>query len=385
MTMVNTIKISEMTDGGDLEPNQRTAGLEAGENVTFSNPFPLLPPGNTGDRPPAAPSMYFRLRYNTEIFAYEYYDASTGNWVQLSESDGVLTATGTENQVYVNGTFGVPQEGPITLTTPQDINTNSNVTFNSLQLANPLEMAYGGTSSALTPSNGGIVYSSATQLRILSGTPVAQRLLLSRANSTPQWSITTYPLTNAINTIMYASAANALDVITPVNSGVMISDPSGVPQMSASMTNGQLIIGSTGAPPQAANLTAGSGISITNTAGGITIANTGSSGWVFQTTSSVTMSVNTGYTSAAGVSLVTFTLPTSALIGDWIEINGRSSGLYTLAQAAGQQIKFGNISSTAGAGGSVSSTNDNDCIRLRCSAIPGVWTVVSSIGNFTIV
>jgi hypothetical protein len=43
------------------------------------------------------------------------------------------------------------------------------------------------------------------------------------------------------------------------------------------LTNGELFIGSTGNPPVAATLTAGAGINITNGAGSITIANTGTS------------------------------------------------------------------------------------------------------------
>lgn len=154
------------------------------------------------------------------------------------------------------------------------------------------------------------------------------------------------------------------------------------PQLTA---NGQLMIGSVGQNPVAATLTAGAGIAITNSAGGITISGSGSSGWVDQTTGSVTMAVNTGYTADAGASLITFTLPATSAIGDFIEINGKSSGLFTSAQATGQQIHFGNIASTSGAGGSVSSTLQFDCIRLRCITANTIWVVVSSVGNFTIV
>jgi hypothetical protein len=154
------------------------------------------------------------------------------------------------------------------------------------------------------------------------------------------------------------------------------------PQLTA---NGQLIIGSVGVNPVAATLTAGAGISITNGAGSITITASGSSGWVDQTTTPVTMSVSTGYTSDDGASLVTFTLPTTSAIGDFVEINGKGSGLYTIAQAAGQQIHFGNLASTLGAGGSVAATLQYDCIRLRCITANTIWVVVSSVGNFTVV
>lgn len=149
--------------------------------------------------------------------------------------------------------------------------------------------------------------------------------------------------------------------------------------------NGQTFIGSAGNNPVAATITAGVGISVTNGAGSIIIAGSGSSGWVDQTTASVIMAVNTGYTSDDGASLVTFTLPAAASIGDFVEINGKGSGLFTIAQASGQIIHFGNLASTSGAGGSVSSTLQFDCIRLRCITANTTWSVVSSVGNFTVV
>ena len=150
--------------------------------------------------------------------------------------------------------------------------------------------------------------------------------------------------------------------------------------------NGQTFIGSTGLDPVAATLTAGGGITITNGAGTITISTaSGGSAWVDQTTTPITMATNTGYTSDDGASLVTFTLPTTSAIGDFVEINGKGVGLYTIAQATGQQIHFGNIASTLGAGGSVSSILEYDCIRLRCLTANTIWVVVSSVGNFTLV
>lgn len=149
--------------------------------------------------------------------------------------------------------------------------------------------------------------------------------------------------------------------------------------------NGQTFIGSAGNNPVAATLTGGAGISIANGAGSITISASGSAGWVDQTTSSVTMAVSTGYTADAGASLITFTLPATSVIGDFVEINGKGSGLFTIAQATGQLIHFGNLASTSGAGGSVSSTLQFDCIRLRCITANTIWVVVSSVGNFTVV
>jgi hypothetical protein len=46
----------------------------------------------------------------------------------------VSSITGTANQVLANGTFGVPQGGPVTLTTPQDIHTGASPTFSGMTL-----------------------------------------------------------------------------------------------------------------------------------------------------------------------------------------------------------------------------------------------------------
>lgn len=153
------------------------------------------------------------------------------------------------------------------------------------------------------------------------------------------------------------------------------------------LTNGQLLIGSTGADPVAAAVSAGVGISVTNAAGSITIAVTaGGMTWVDQTGASVTMATNTGYTSDDGATLVTFTLPTSCVIGDAIEIQGKAAGLWKIAQAASQQIFFGNTSSTAGTSGTIASTLQYDCIRLRAltSGATSTWSVVSAVGNITV-
>lgn len=142
-------------------------------------------------------------------------------------------------------------------------------------------------------------------------------------------------------------------------------------------TNGQLWIGHTSNNPAAATLTAGAGIAITNGAGSITISGSGSSGWVDQNSSTVTMAVNTGYLIDNGASLVTLTLPSTSSIGDFVEITGYSAGGWSIAQASSQLIHIGNVVTTTGTGGSVSSTNQYDCVRLRCLVANTTWTVVS--------
>jgi len=75
-----------MTAGGDLAPGEQTPGLLAGGNVLFNNPWTFLAPGTTGDRPPITSAIYFRLRFNTETLAYEYYDPNSSTWISLTTS-----------------------------------------------------------------------------------------------------------------------------------------------------------------------------------------------------------------------------------------------------------------------------------------------------------
>lgn len=106
-----------------------------------------------------------------------------------------------------------------------------------------LGLTRGGTNASLTASNGGIVYSTASAMAILAGTTTAGQHLQSGSSSAPSWTTTTYPSTNAINTIMYASSANVLGVITPVNSAVLISSAGGVPSWSTTLPTGLTIPG----------------------------------------------------------------------------------------------------------------------------------------------
>ncbi len=78
MSTIQTIKFSEFTDGGDLNPADITVGLDqTGDNARFANPAPLLAPGTTAQRP--ASPVNGMVRYNTTILRVEGYANNT--WV----------------------------------------------------------------------------------------------------------------------------------------------------------------------------------------------------------------------------------------------------------------------------------------------------------------
>jgi len=81
----------------------------------------------------------------------------------------------------------------------------------------------------LTASNGGIVYSGATNLAILAATATARQMLQSGASTTPAWSTTTWPATTTINRILFSSSANVIGEITTANGGLLNTSSGGVP------------------------------------------------------------------------------------------------------------------------------------------------------------
>ncbi len=96
---INTIKFSEFANGGDLANDEITVGLDGGVNTSFNNPWTFLRPGATGDRPTPAAPMYYRLRFNTTLEIYEYYDPTIPIWVELSGSGTGAVNPGVANDI----------------------------------------------------------------------------------------------------------------------------------------------------------------------------------------------------------------------------------------------------------------------------------------------
>ncbi len=150
----------------------------------------------------------------------------------------------------------------------------------------PTMLSKGGTNAALTASNGGIFYSTASAGAILAGTATANQILLSGSSTTPAWSTATYPATTTANQLLYSSSNSVVGQITAANSTSLITNSSGVPTLSSSMTDGQIIIGSTSGTPTAATLTAGTNVTITNSSGSVTINSGLGASWVWIATDS---------------------------------------------------------------------------------------------------
>ncbi len=247
----------------------------------------------------------------------------------------------------------------------------------------PVALTYFGTGNALTASNGGIVWSDATKLNILSGTATANQVLLSGASATPAWSTATYPATTTISQLLYSSATNTITGLATANSAVLCTTGAGVPTWIGPLNDGQIIIGGSSVTPAAANITAGAGITITNGVNAITIT---AGVIVNQNSSSVTMVAGRTYQINNGASLVTLTLPASPTAGDVFYIQGFSSGGWTVAQNASQLVRLpGGVVTTTGTGGSISSSSQYDCISIIFTQAANTFNAFNVVGVVTYV
>lgn len=108
--------------------------------------------------------------------------------------------------------------------------------------------------------------------------------------------------------------------------------------------------------------------------------------WTDVTGTTQSLSADNGYV-ADNAGLVTLTLPSGSVsLGATIKIVGKGAGGWTVAQNANQQIHVGNVASTLGVSGTVSSTNQWDTIELICvtAGTSSIWTARVT-GNVTVV
>lgn len=254
----------------------------------------------------------------------------------------------------------------------------------TIALSTPVSVAHGGTGASTLTARAVLVGEGTSAIAAVGPGTAGQVLQSSGAAADPAYSTATYPSTTTANQLLYSSSANTVGGLTTANSATLATNASGVPSWTASMTNGQVLIGNTGDSPAPATLTAGSGVTITNGSGSITIANSAPDYiWNNVSGTSATLAIDNAYL-ANNASLVTLTLPTTAAQFSTILVTGNGAGGWTIAQNVGQQINFDGVSSTVGAGGSLASTNRYDVVELVCVTANTTWNVIRSIGNLLV-
>lgn len=100
---------------------------------------------------------------------------------------------------------------------------------------------------------------------------------------------------------------------------------------------------------------------------------------------SQSMSTNMGYFVVSPGGAVVLTLPATSVQGDVIQVALDGATSFQIAQNAGQSIVLGNQTTTAGTGGSLTSTQQGDTVRLVCRVPNQRWIATCVIGNLTVV
>jgi len=170
--------------------------------------------------------------------------------------------------------------------------------------------AFGGTGQNFSSSSGFVLFSSGT------ASVVAAIDLTSQVTDV-------LPVANG------GSGANSL-----TDGGILLGSGTGAITATARPTDGQILIGDTGADPVLATLTAGSGISITNAAGAVTITNTGggftgSASYTNGAGTNVQVALPTGSSTTVGFTAQVMMNDDTAANSALVEISGlitRSSG-----------------------------------------------------------
>jgi hypothetical protein len=342
--------LENLIDQVGAQPNEPRADITARSTVT--NAFQL----------PTGASSGYVLSSDAK---------GNASWVDVKTVGGT-TATGTANQVLVNGTSGTPQTGALVFSAPQDLGPGSSVEFKALKLGDltPNRLVYSDASDMLlsaaeitdwilgtanqvivTDNKDGSVTLSAPQdiatgssvefKNITLGSSTGKRILST--NLSKQLVLTNLVdwITGTANQVIVTDNGDGSVTLSlpqsigtgssPTFTGLTLSNPlaitSGgtgrnsataktIPYIDGSgtwqfftMTDGDLIIGSTGNVPSVAKLTAGSNVTITNAAGAITIASSGIGA------SSITGTANqvlvNGTSGSAQTGAITLTLPQS--------------------------------------------------------------------------
>lgn len=179
------------------------------------------------------------------------------------------------------------------------------------------------------------------------------------------------------------TSAGAITASANTAKSFVYSDASKGLATTSAPSNGELLIGSTSNVPVKATLTAGTGITITNGAGSITIAGdaTAPKTVTAKTTSYGLASTDSGkvLTTTSATGTVIFTLPTWAS-GLTYTLCSDAAQIMTVTAPGSDVIRYGD-SVTAG-GGSLSTTTSGrgHSITLVATA-SGAWTVVAITGS----
>jgi len=234
----------------------------------------------------------------------------------------------------------------------------------TVSLTGTLDVANGGTGATILTGvlsgNGTAPFTASpiTQYDVLLGG--SSNTIVSETPSTAGYVLTSNG-TAANPTFQTISASGAITTITGNSGGPEV--PTSAGNFNIVGIGGVLVTGSLNTE------------TISITGGGLT--------WVTVTGSTQAMAANTGYV-GNNATLITFTLPATAAVGDTYIIEGLGTGGWTITLNSGQLIHMGNLATTV-TSGSLSSTNQYDSVTINCVVANTTFTVRGSMGNIIVV
>lgn len=175
---------------------------------------------------------------NEGIYTVTSVGSGATNWV-------LTRATSYDTPTEINNTGLIVIQNGSTLAGTAWYNAATIVTvdttnFSYSQFGNiifPVSVSQGGTGATTFTAYGVLTGGTTATGALQSVTPGASGTILRSggASALPAWSTTTYPATNAINTLLYASSANVMSALATANSSVLVTDSSGVPSLSSTL------------------------------------------------------------------------------------------------------------------------------------------------------
>lgn len=177
-------------------------------------------------------------------------------------------------------------------------------------------------------------------------------------------------VTNLLHPLPVTSGG--LGVASPTIHGILIGE-GGSPVTPIVLTAGQILVGTTASDPAATSIVSGTGITVTNSSGSITVSANGS-GLSWSTVAGTTQAaaIDNGYISG-NAGQTTITLPATAAIGAAVGVEGLGAAGWILAANTGQTIKLGTGTTTSA--GSLTSAAASDNVYVTCIVANTTWRV----------
>ena len=247
----------------------------------------------------------------------------------------------------------------------------------------------GGTGANLTASNGGIVYSTASAMAILSGTATANQIILSGSSAAPSWSTATYPATTTINQILYSSSANTIAGLATANSGVLITSSGGVPSISSTLPSavqanitalGTIATGVWQGTPVALAY-GGTNANLTASNGGI-FYSTASAGAILSGTATASLPLLSGSSTTPSWAAISY--PASATSGGVPYFSSTSAMASSAALGSGQIVLGGGAGSAPTTSANASISSGALSLGTNTSVLGSVKMFGSTSGNVTV-